>query len=54
MGFLLTLGSYAFFVNLLAFFVMSSKATKFKGAFKRKFEKDYKEGKEYALIFEKY
>ncbi|KAK4325251.1 hypothetical protein Pmani_004209 [Petrolisthes manimaculis] len=45
-GFLLTLGSYAFFVNLLVFFVMSSKATKFKGSYKRKFEKDFKEGGE--------
>ncbi|XP_045136021.1 transmembrane protein 19-like isoform X1 [Portunus trituberculatus] len=45
-GFLLTLGSYVFFVNLLIFFVSSSKATKYKSAMKRKLENDHKEGGE--------
>lgn len=45
-GFLLTLGSYVFFVNLLVFFVSSSKATKFRSKKKRKLEEDFKEGGE--------
>jgi len=43
-GFCLTLAHYSFFLCLLAFFVSSSKATKYKGDMKRKFEADYKEG----------
>jgi uncharacterized protein (TIGR00297 family) len=43
-GFCLTLAHYSFFLCLLAFFVSSSKATKYKGDIKRKFEADYKEG----------
>lgn len=42
-GFLLTLGSYAFFINLLVFFVSSSKATKYKSTLKRKTEANFKE-----------
>lgn len=45
-GFLLTLGSYVFFMNLLVFFVSSSRATKFKSAKKRKLEDNFKEGGE--------
>ncbi|XP_050717135.1 transmembrane protein 19-like isoform X1 [Eriocheir sinensis] len=45
-GFLLTLGSYAFFINLLVFFVSSSKATKYKSTLKRKTEANFKEGGE--------
>ncbi|XP_068248509.1 transmembrane protein 19 isoform X2 [Palaemon carinicauda] len=43
-GFLLTLSSYVFLVNLLVFFVSSSKATKFKSEAKKKFEENFKEG----------
>lgn len=50
MGFLLTLGSYAFFVNLLVFFVSSSKATKFKSAMKRKHEINFKEGTVSSIV----
>ncbi|XP_068248511.1 transmembrane protein 19 isoform X3 [Palaemon carinicauda] len=45
-GFLLTLSSYVFLVNLLVFFVSSSKATKFKSEAKKKFEENFKEGGE--------
>ncbi|XP_043264749.1 transmembrane protein 19 [Colletes gigas] len=44
MGFILTLTSYAHVACLFAFFVTSSKATKFRSAQKKKFELDYKEG----------
>lgn len=45
-GFMLTLSSYVFMVNLLVFFVSASKATKFKSGAKRKLEDDFKEGGE--------
>lgn len=45
-GFLLTLSSYVFLVNLLVFFVSSSKATKFKSEAKKKLEENFKEGGE--------
>ncbi|XP_042207277.1 transmembrane protein 19-like isoform X1 [Homarus americanus] len=45
-GFLLTLGSYVFFANLLVFFISSSKATKFLSSKKRKLEENFKEGGE--------
>merc|ERR1712098_203366 len=43
-GFILTLANYSFFLCLLAFFVSSSKATKYKQEVKRGFEEDFKEG----------
>lgn len=43
-GFCLTLAHYSFFLCLLAFFISSSKATKFKQEIKRKVEDDFKEG----------
>lgn len=49
-GFLLTLGSYAFFINLLVFFVSSSKATKYKAALKRKLEVNFKEGNDLKML----
>ncbi|XP_074656233.1 transmembrane protein 19-like isoform X1 [Tubulanus polymorphus] len=43
-GFVLTISNYCFFACLLAFFTVTSKATKFRGSQKRKFEEDFKEG----------
>lgn len=43
-GFVLTLSNYCFMASLLAFFVLSSKATKYKAAKKKKFDSEYKEG----------
>jgi len=43
-GFSLTLAHYSFFLSLLAFFISSSKATKYKQETKAKLESDYKEG----------
>jgi len=43
-GFILTLAHYSFFLSLLAFFVSSSKATKYKQEMKKQFEDDFKEG----------
>ncbi|XP_075220173.1 transmembrane protein 19 isoform X2 [Lycorma delicatula] len=42
-GFILTLGSYLFFVCLLTFFVTSSRVTKFRSSMKNKLENDFKE-----------
>ncbi|CAK9799453.1 Transmembrane protein 19 [Anthophora quadrimaculata] len=44
MGFILTLTSFAHVACLVAFFVTSSKATKFRSHLKKKLEVDYKEG----------
>jgi uncharacterized membrane protein len=43
-GFCLSLAHYSFFLSLLAFFVSSSKATKYKQEVKKTFEADFKEG----------
>lgn len=43
-GFILTLTSYAHLACLMAFFVSSSKATKFRMEKKKKFDCDFKEG----------
>ena len=43
-GFILTLANFSFFLCLLAFFVSSSKVTKFRADVKKKFEADFKEG----------
>jgi len=43
-GVMLTLAHYSFFLSLLAFFISSSKATKYKQEVKKQFEADYKEG----------
>lgn len=43
-GFVLTLTSYSFLMCLMAFFILSSKATKFRSDSKRKMEDDFKEG----------
>eukprot|EP00092_Neocalanus_flemingeri_P022758 GFUD01024678.1.p1 GENE.GFUD01024678.1~~GFUD01024678.1.p1 ORF type:complete len:333 (-),score=77.03 GFUD01024678.1:69-1067(-) len=43
-GFCLTLAHYSFFLCLLAFFITSSKATKYKQEIKAKQEEDFKEG----------
>jgi len=44
-AFILSIANHAFFASLAAFFFSSSRATKFRGHLKRKFEKDFKEGK---------
>lgn len=44
MGFILTLTSFVHLAGLFAFFVTSSKATKFRAHQKRKFEADFKDG----------
>lgn len=43
-GFLLTAASACFCSSLLAFFITSSRLTKWRGKEKRKYEADYKEG----------
>merc|ERR1739845_78023 len=43
-GFTLTLAHYSFFLCLLAFFISSSKATKYKQEVKKEIEEDFKEG----------
>jgi len=43
-GFVLSLAHYSFFLSLLAFFVSSSKATKYMQGVKKTFESDFKEG----------
>ncbi|KAK9525957.1 hypothetical protein VZT92_016622 [Zoarces viviparus] len=43
-GFVLTMANYSFFSALLAFFITSSKLTRWGGAQKRKLDAEYKEG----------
>lgn len=43
-GFVLTMANYSFFSSLLAFFITSSRLTRWGGAVKRKIDADYKEG----------
>ncbi|RWS10469.1 transmembrane protein 19-like protein [Dinothrombium tinctorium] len=43
-GFILTLSNYCFSASLFAFFVTSSRATKYKQSLKKKFEAEHKEG----------
>lgn len=43
-AFVLSIANHAFFVCLVVFFFSSSKATKFRGHIKHKFEKDFKDG----------
>lgn len=43
-GFVLTLSNYCFLMDLLVFFLSSSKATRYKPHLKRKIEEDFKEG----------
>ncbi|XP_045773123.1 transmembrane protein 19 [Maniola jurtina] len=43
-AFVLTLANYCFLIDLLVFFLSSSKATRFKPHLKRKIEEDFKEG----------
>merc|ERR1711872_682837 len=43
-GFVLSLAHYSYFLSLLAFFVSSSKATKYMQGVKKTFESDFKEG----------
>ncbi|XP_023934796.1 transmembrane protein 19 [Bicyclus anynana] len=43
-AFVLTLSNYCFLMDLLVFFLSSSKATRFKPHLKRKIEEDFKEG----------
>lgn len=43
-GFIMTLANYCFLACLIAFFVTSSKATKFRAKEKRKFEEEYDTG----------
>ncbi|XP_029901771.1 transmembrane protein 19 [Myripristis murdjan] len=43
-GFVLTMANYSFFSSLLAFFLTSSKLTRWGGAKKKKIDPDYKEG----------
>ncbi|XP_064647272.1 transmembrane protein 19-like [Lineus longissimus] len=45
-GFILTISNACFFASLLAFFVLGSKATKFRSKRKKGFEDDFKEGGE--------
>lgn len=43
-GFVLTMANYSFFSSLLAFFITSSKLTRWGGAEKKKIDAEYKEG----------
>ncbi|XP_077956884.1 transmembrane protein 19 isoform X2 [Gasterosteus aculeatus] len=43
-GFVLTMANYSFFSALLAFFITSTKLTRWGGAHKRKLDAEYKEG----------
>lgn len=43
-GFVLTMANYSFFSALLAFFVTSSRLTRWGAAKKKKIDADYKEG----------
>lgn len=43
-GFVLTMANYSFFSSLLAFFITSSKLTRWGGAQKKKIDAEYKEG----------
>lgn len=43
-GFVLTMANYSFFSSLLAFFITSSKLTRWRGAEKKKIDAEYKEG----------
>lgn len=43
-GFVLTMANYSFFSSLLAFFITSSKLTRWGGAQKKKIDSEYKEG----------
>lgn len=43
-GFLLTISSMCFFTSLMSFFLLASKATKYKASMKKKLEDDFKEG----------
>ncbi|XP_069375698.1 transmembrane protein 19 [Paralichthys olivaceus] len=45
-GFVLTMANYSFFSSLLAFFITSSKLTRWGGAQKKKIDAEYKEGGE--------
>lgn len=44
-GFILALGSYPFLACLLTFFLSGSQATKFRSDVKKKFEDNFKPGK---------
>lgn len=44
-GFVLTMANYSFFSSLLAFFITSSRLTRWGGVQKKKIDADYKEGK---------
>lgn len=50
MGFILTISSYAFLFSLVAFFISSSQATKFRSDEKRKFEDKFDEGSKRTWI----
>lgn len=43
-GFLLTISNMCFFASLMTFFLLASKATKYRSSMKQKFEADFKEG----------
>lgn len=43
-GFVLTMANYSFFSSLLAFFITSSRLTRWGGAQKKKIDAEYKEG----------
>lgn len=43
-GFVLTMANYSFFSSLLAFFISSSRLTRWGGAQKKKIDPDYREG----------
>jgi len=44
LGFTLTLINYGFMTSMVVFFLLGSKATKFRGDKKEAFEKDFKKG----------
>lgn len=50
MGFVLTMANLSFFSSLLAFFVTSSKLTRWGAAQKKKMDADFKEGGETAAV----
>lgn len=50
-GFVLTMANYSFFSSLLAFFITSSKLTRWGAAQKKKIDAEYKEGERRAAAF---
>ena len=50
-GFVLTMANYSFFSSLLAFFITSSKLTRWGATQKKKIDPEYKEGERREAVF---